>query len=316
VAFAEKNMVDMRVIFLGTSASTPTADRGLSSLAIQRGSELLLFDAGEGMQRNFIRSRLGMNKSMKIFVTHMHGDHCIGLLGLLQTLSLHGRSIPLHIYGHEKLHEFLKENMRIVNFGLSFEVKMHTIKNEGVVIREKDYEVTCCEADHLVPSFSYCLVEFDRPGIFDLDAARRFHIPEGRLYGLLQHGKDIVFEGRLIKSCQILGPSRAGRKIGISGDTRPSGKLRNFFKECDLLVYESTYGKDRYDKALENFHSTASEAALLARDSRVKKLVLTHFSTRYKETSVLLNEARSVFRNAEAAEDLDIVDIPYNESVL
>jgi ribonuclease Z len=309
-------MVDMKAIFLGTSASTPTAERGLSSIVIQRRGELLLFDAGEGMQRNFIRSRLGMNKRMKIFVTHMHGDHCIGLLGLLQTLSLHGRLIPLDVYGHEKLDEFLKENMRIVNFGLSFEVNMHTIRSEGLVVREKEYEVTCCEAEHLIPSFSYCLVEFDRPGIFDVGAARRFHIPEGRLYGILQHGEDIVYEGELIRSCQVIGPPRTGRKIGISGDTRPTRKLRDFFKECDLLIYESTYGQDRYNKALENFHSTALEAATLARDSRVRKLVLTHFSTRYKETSVLLDEARSVFRNAEAAEDLKIVDIPYRETVL
>jgi ribonuclease Z len=308
-------MVNMKLIFLGTSASTPTAERGLSSMVIQRGGELLLFDAGEGMQRNFIRSRLGMNKRMKIFVTHMHGDHCIGLLGLLQTLSLHGRLIPLDVYGHGKLDEFLKENMRIVNFGLRFDVNMHTIRSEGVVVREKDYEVTCCEADHLIPSFSYCLVEFDRPGIFDVGAARRFHIPEGRLYGILQHGEDIVYNGELIRSRQVIGQPRAGRKIGISGDTRPTRKLRDFFKECDLLVYESTYGQDRYNKALENFHSTALEAASLARDSGVRKLVLTHFSTRYKETTVLLNEARSVFRNTEAAEDLRIVDIPYEESV-
>jgi ribonuclease Z len=308
-------MVNMKLIFLGTSASTPTAERGLSSMVIQRDGELLLFDAGEGMQRNFIRSRLGMNKRMKIFVTHMHGDHCIGLLGLLQTLSLHGRLIPLDVYGHGKLDEFLKENMRIVNFGLGFDVNMHTIRSEGVVVREKDYEVTCCEADHLIPSFSYCLVEFDRPGIFDVGAARRFHIPEGRLYGILQNGEDIVYNGELIRSCQVIGQPRAGRKIGISGDTRPTRKLRDFFRECDLLVYESTYGQDRYNKALENFHSTALEAASLARDSGVRKLVLTHFSTRYKETSVLLNEARSVFRNTEAAEDLKIIEIPYKESV-
>jgi ribonuclease Z len=245
----------------------------------------------------------------------MHGDHCIGLLGLLQTLSLHGRLIPLDVYGHGKLDEFLKENMRIVNFGLGFDVNMHTIRSEGVVVREKDYEVTCCEADHLIPSFSYCLVEFDRPGIFDVGAARRFQIPEGRLYGILQHGEDIVYNGELIRSCQVIGKPRAGRKIGISGDTRPTRKLRDFFRECDLLVYESTYGQDRYNKALENFHSTALEAASLARESGVRKLVLTHFSTRYKETSVLLNEARSVFRNTEAAEDLKIVDIPYKESV-
>ncbi len=309
-------MVDMKLIFLGTSASTPTTERGLSSIAIKRGSELLLFDAGEGMQRNFIRSRLGMNKRMKIFVTHMHGDHCIGLLGLLQTLSLHGRLVRLDIYGQENLAEFLKENMRIVNFGLRFEVNIHTVKGEGVVARERDYEVTCCEANHIIPSFSYCLIEFDRPGVFNVSEAKRYGIPEGKLYSLLQHGDDIVYRGQLISSSQVTGPPRAGRKIGISGDTRPTAKLRNFFKDCDLLIYESTYGQDNYQKAIENFHSTALEAASLARDSNVKKLILTHFSTRYEETSGLLNEARSVFKNVEAAEDLKTVNIQYGESVI
>jgi ribonuclease Z len=315
LAFAE-GMVDMKLIFLGTSASTPTTERGLSSIAIQRGGELLIFDVGEGMQRNFIRSRLGMNKRMKIFVTHMHGDHCLGLLGLLQTLSLHGRSASLDIYGQEKLGEFLRENMRIVNFTLRFEVNMHTIKNEGVVVREKDYEVTCCEANHLIPSYSYCLIEFDRPGFFNVAEAKSHHIPEGRLYGVLQHGYDIVYHGELIRSNQVTGPPRVGRKIGISGDTRPTTKLANFFTKCDLLVYESTYGHDRYRKALENFHSTALEAASLARDAQVKRLFLTHFSTRYEEISGLLEEARSVHKNVEAAEDLKIVDIPYDESTL
>lgn len=310
----ENSMVDMKLIFLGTSAAAPTAERGLSSVVIKRGNELLLFDAGEGMQRNFIRAGLGMNKRMKIFVTHMHADHCVGLLGLLQTMSLHGRVIAVDIYGQRKLAEFLTENMRIINFGLQFDVNMHIIDCEGVVVKEKDYQITCCEARHLVPSFSYCLTEFDRPGIFNISEAKRFHIPEGKLYSKLQHGQDIIYRGELIRSSQVTGPARPGRKIGISGDTRPTVKLRDFFKNCDLLIYESTYSHDKYQKAVKNLHSTATEAAILARESEVKRLFLTHFSTRYEETSELIIEARSIHENVEAAEDLKIVDIPYCES--
>ena len=307
-------MVDIKLIFLGTSAAAPTAERGLSSVVIKRGNELLLFDAGEGMQRNFIRAGLGMNKRMKIFVTHMHADHCVGLLGLLQTMSLQGRVMAVDIYGQRKLAEFLTENMRIINFGLRFDINMHIIDCEGVVVKEKDYQITCCEAKHLVASFSYCLIEFDRPGVFNISEAKRFHIPEGKLYSKLQHGQDIIYKGELIRSSQMTGPARAGRKIGISGDTRPTLKLRDFFKNCDVLIYESTYGHDKYQKAVKNFHSTATEAAMLARESEVKKLVLTHFSTRYEETSELIIEARSIHENVEAAEDLKIVDIPYDES--
>jgi ribonuclease Z len=307
-------MVDMKLIFLGTSAAAPTAERGLSSVVIKRGNELLLFDAGEGMQRNFIRAGLGMNKPMKIFVTHMHADHCVGLLGLLQTMSLQGRLNVVNIYGQRKLAEFLTENMRIINFGLQFDINMHTIDYEGVVVKEKDYQITCCESKHLVPSVSYCLNEFDRPGIFNISKAKRFQIPEGELYSKLQHGQDITYKGKLIRSSEMTGPARAGRKIGISGDTRPTDKLRDFFKNCDLLIYESTYAHDKYQKAVKNFHSTAIEAAMLARQSQVKKLFLTHFSARYEETSELVIEARSIHGNVEAAEDLKIVHIPYAES--
>src|SRR5919198_1493446 len=161
-------MANMRLVFLGTSSAAPTVERGLSSIALMRGGELMIFDTGEGMQRNFIKARLGVNKKMKIFITHMHADHCLGLLGLLQTMSLQGREKAVDIYGPEKLSEFLKENMRIINFGLIFEVNVHTIDNEGIVVREKDYQISCCNAEHLIPAYAYSLIEYDRPGIFNV----------------------------------------------------------------------------------------------------------------------------------------------------
>ncbi len=305
--------MNLQLVFLGTSSATPTAERGLSSIAMVRGGELLLFDAGEGMQRNFIKAGLGMNKKMKIFISHMHADHCVGLLGLLQTMSLQGREKSVDVYGEPRVQEFLLENMRIINFGLTFDVTTHVIEGEGMVVKENDYEVQCCRASHSVPSFAYCLQENDRPGIFNVEEARRLGIPEGELYGRLQNGESINYGGRIVRSEQIVGPSRRGRKVGISGDTRPTESLIQFFRGCDVLVFESTYGEEKKQKAIENWHSTAVEAATIARQSAAKKLFLTHFSARYDETSMLVREAAAIHASVEAAEDLKVIEIPYPE---
>ena len=304
-------MVDMQLVFLGTSSATPTVQRGLSSIALMRGSELMLFDTGEGMQRNFIKAGLGMNRKTKIFITHMHADHCVGLLGLLQTMGLQGREKSIDIYGEPRLEEFLRENMRIINFGLTFDVIVHKIENEGLVVKEKDYQVSCCEALHSVPSLAYCLEEFDRPGAFDIKEARRLGIPESKLYSKLQHGQDILFKGQMIRASQVVGPPRKGRKIGISGDTRPTDKLAMFFEGCNVLIFESTYSHDKQQKAIENGHSTATEAATLAKKAYVEKLFLTHFSARYDETSLLVKEASAIHSNVESAEDLKAIKVSY-----
>lgn len=307
-------MVNMQLVFLGTSSAVPTVERGLSSIALVRGAELLLFDAGEGMQRNFIKAGLGMNRKMKIFISHMHADHCAGLLGLLQTMALQGREKSVDIYGEPRVKEFILENMRIINFGLTYDLVVHTIEKEGLVVKEDDYQVSCCEALHSIPSYAYCLEELDRPGTFDIKEAKRLGIPEGELYSKLQHGQDVVLNGRTIKSGQLVGPPRKGRKIGISGDTRPTDRLAQFFAECDVLVFESTYSHDKQQKAVEHWHSTATEAANIANKAGAKKLFITHFSARYDETSTLVKEADAIHGNVEAAEDLKVVEIPYPSS--
>lgn len=301
----------MQMVFLGTSSAAPTVERGLSSIAIMRDGEILLFDAGEGMQRAFIKAGLGMNRKMKVFISHMHADHCAGLLGLLQTMALQGREKKLDVYGEPRLKEFLQENMRIIQFRLTFEVDVHVIEKEGVVVEEGDYRVSCCEADHSIPALAFRLDEHDRPGAFNVELVKKMGIPEGELYSRLQHGHDIEYGGKKVRSKDVVGPPRPGRKVGISGDTRPTDKLARFFAGCDVLVFESTYTHDMQHKALETFHSTAKEAATLAKKASVKKLFLTHFSARYDETSALVEEAAAIHGNVEAAEDLKVVDIPY-----
>jgi len=303
----------MRIIFLGTSAAIPTASRGLASITIHRGGEILIFDAGEGMQRNYLLAKLPINKKTKVFITHMHADHCLGILGLIQTMSLLGRSRKLDIYGEPRLHEFISQNIRIIRFGLSFDIDIHIIENEGIVVKESEYQISCCKSEHITPSYSFSLQEFDRPGKFNIQKAIELGIPKGNLFRKLQNGEDIKINNIIIKSAQIVGPRRRGRKIGISGDTRPSQELERFFANSDVLIFEATYTQDKYQNAVNTSHSTAMEAASIAKASNCNKLFLTHFSSRYKDAQIILKEARSVYSNVELAEDLKAVSVPYIE---
>lgn len=306
-------MVELKIVFLGTAAAIPTFQRGLSSIAIVRGAEILIFDTGEGMQLKYIRSKLGMNKKMKIFITHIHGDHCLGLLGLLQTLSLMGRTKPIEIFGEPRVEEFILLNQKILNFNINYQIVVHKIQNEGVLVEEKDYCIKTCFADHSILAFSYLIEEYKRPGIFDVEKARKYGIPEGQLYRLLQHGIDIEYKGRKLFAKNFTGPSRPGRKIGISGDTRPSKKLQQFFTGCDVLVFESTFTEQEKNKAVERFHSTALETSLFAKNADVKKLILTHFSSRYDDLNLIKNEAKLNFENVHIARDLDVINVRYAE---
>jgi ribonuclease Z len=309
-------MVCLEVIFLGTSAAMPTPDRSLSSVVINRNGTLLVFDAGEGMQYNFIRAKLGFNKKTTLFITHMHSDHILGILGFLQTLSLQGRNLPINIFGPSPIREFIMENMKLLNIKLTFELHVHTISgSQGVALKDKDYEILYCKSEHGpgICSFAFCLVEKERPGKFDIKKVKALGIPEGELYGLLQKGKNIIFENQTIYSKDIVGKPRSGRKVGISGDTRPSNNLCNFFRDCDLLVFESTFSSKEIDKARESYHSTAIETATLAKEASVRKLCLTHFSSRYKDLTDLLVEARSILLNTELAFDLKLLKIDYDD---
>jgi ribonuclease Z len=306
-------MADMKIVFLGTSAAIPTEKRCLSSIVVKRGGELLIFDAGEGMQKNFLQAKLGINKKMKIFITHMHIDHCLGLIGFFQTMSLLGRTKKIDIYGEPRLREFIHENFRIINIGLAFEIVVHIIDKEGIIASEDDYQISCCKADHSITAFSFCITEDPRPGVFNVEKASKLSIPKGDMYRRLQNGEDVFVDGKLIKSNQVVGPKRKGRKIGVSGDTRPSSELRDFFNSCDILIFESTYNHDYQTKAIETFHSTSIEAALLAKESNCSKLILTHFSSRYDDPNILLDEARTIHRNVDLAEDMKTFYIPYIE---
>ena len=298
----------MKLVFLGTSGAMPTTDRGLTCICLVKDNEILMFDAGEGAQISYLKSGLPWNKKMKIFVTHLHGDHCIGILGLLQTMNLQNRTESVEIFGPDGIDEFIAANIKILNFGLSFPVLISRV-NEGLIVDEKDYSVFANDANHGIPAFSFRFDEKDRPGEFFPENAKALEIPEGKLWRELQMGNSIEIDGKEIFSSQVTGKRRPGRKIGVSGDTRPTDELVEFFKNCDYLSFDSTFADELKDKAVEANHSTAKEAAELAEKANVSTLILTHFSARYNDESVLLEEAKKIHDNTIAAKDLLEVNI-------
>ena len=298
----------MKLVFLGTSAAQPTPERALTCICLEKDGEILMFDAGEGAQISYLKSGLGWNKKMKIFVTHLHGDHCIGILGLLQTMTLQNRTESMEIFGPEGIEEFIAANIKVLNFGLSFPV-MITSVNEGTIDEEKTYTIKACEAEHSIKAYSYLFEENDKPGRFFPEKAKELGVPEGELWHKLQVGQDIQVENKTVKSSDVLGDKRPGKKIGISGDTRPTKKLEDFFKNCDYLSFDSTFSHALEDKAVETHHSTAKEAAELAKSANVSNLILTHFSARYNDESVLLEEAKTIHDNVTAAKDLLEIEI-------
>ena len=302
-------MVDLAIVFLGTSSAVPTKERGLSSIAIRRGSELLIFDAGEGVQRNLLNAKVGLNRETKIFITHMHGDHSIGLLGILQSMAMYDRSRPVHVFGPKGIVEFVKKNREMLGFGLTYDLTVKEVKG-GTVVKNREYVVKACQGKHTATNYAYLLEEFPRSGIFHPYKAEKLGIPKEK-WGILQRGKNVKIKGKTFKPSDVMGSQRPGRKIGISGDTRPTEKLVKFFKGSDLLVFDSTFGEKHSELAIERYHSTAKEAALLAKKARVKKLILTHFSSRYKDVSPLVEEARKVHPDTIAAADMLRVNVPY-----
>lgn len=298
----------MKLVFLGTAGAQPTVDRGLTCICLEKEAEILMFDAGEGAQLSYLKSGLGWNKKMKIFVTHLHGDHCVGILGLLQTMTMQNRTEPLEIYGPKGIEEFIAANIKVLNFGLSFPVMITSIEEEKVV-DEKTYSVFSCKADHSVPAYSYLFEEKDKPGRFNTEKAKQLGIPEGKLWNQLQNGHEIKVGDKIVKPSEVLGEKRPGKKIGISGDTRPTKELEEFFKNCNYLSFDSTFLDELKDKAIETHHSTAKEAATLAKNANVENLILTHFSARYKDESVLVDEAKTIHGSVIGAKDLLEIEI-------
>lgn len=303
--------MDLDVTFLGTSGSVPTAQRAPTSLLVRRGGERLLFDCGEGTQRQLLRSTIGLVELSEVFVTHYHADHYLGLPGMLKTFALRGRELPLTVWGPPGLRDLFGGLRRI--FGrLTYALDLEEVR-PGDALDRGDYRIEVIAVQHGIPGVGYALVENERPGRFDVEAARGLGVPEGPLWGALQRGEPVELHGgAVVEPADVLGPARAGRRVVISGDTEPTRSVLEAAIEADLLVHDGTFGSDEKERAAETGHSTAADAAELARVAGARMLALTHLSNRYFGPEIL-REARAVFPDTVVPRDFDIIDVRFAE---
>jgi len=297
--------MDLSLFFAGTAGSVPTARRGLPALLLRAGGERILFDCGEGTQQQLLRS-IGLPELDAVFLTHFHLDHWLGLLGMIKTFDLRARERPLAIYGPPGLHQ-LFAGMRPVIGRTGYSLELGEIEPHDEV-RFGSLLVSPFAVKHRVEAYGYAIVEDDRPGRFDVETARRLGVQEGPDFGRLQRGE--VVGG--VRPEQVMGETRAGRRIVISGDTAPCQAVEVFAHRADVLVHEATFMEDERARARETAHSTARQAGEVAREAGVRLLALTHLSTRYFPREVR-DEARAAFPNTIVPRDFDAISVPFPE---
>ena len=303
--------MDLDVVFLGTSGSMPTAQRAPTAILVRRGGERLLFDCAEGTQRQLLRSNVGLIELREVFLTHYHADHYLGLPGMLKTFALRGRDMPITIYGPSGLSELFGALRRI--FGkLTYPYDLVELR-PGDVLERDGYRLVTFPVAHGVSAIGYALVEAPRPGRFDVAAADALGIPAGPERGALQRGETVTLpDGRVVPPESVLGEVRPGRKVVLSTDTAYSQAVVEAAAGADLLVHEATFAEEEQDRARETLHSTAAEAAQVARAADVGLLALTHLSNRYFGGEIE-REAQEIFPNTVVPRDLDIIVVPFPE---
>jgi ribonuclease Z len=299
----------LRLTFLGTSAAQPTAGRNLTSLAVRRAGELVLFDCGEGTQRQMIRFGTGFDVAA-IFFTHFHADHYLGAIGFLRTLSMLGREAPLALYGPRPAQRLLRTMLFTGTDELVFPVEIHELA-PGDAVRRPGAEVRAYATHHRIASVGYALVEDERPGRFHPDRAAALGVPAGPLFGELQHGRPVVVAGRTVRPEEVVEPPRRGRTVVVTGDTRPTGATVEAARGADVLVHDATFGDAEQERAEETMHSTAREAGRMAHAAGVGELVLTHLSTRYdRDPAPLAQQASEEHERVVVAHDGLVIEVP------
>jgi ribonuclease Z len=301
--------MDLDVLFLGTAGSTPTARRGLPATLVTRGGDRLLFDCGEGTQRQLLRS-VGLIELEHVFITHFHADHFLGLPGMLKSFALRGRDAPLSVYGPPGLRR-LFEGLRTVIGRIPFPLELVELEPHAPLRRE-DYEVTAYAVDHGASAYGYALVEDERLGRFDEARARELGVTPGPDFGRLHRGEPVSGTAGQVRSEQVVGEPRRGRKIVLTGDSAPCASTRVAAHEADLLVHEATFAVEDAERARVTGHATARGAAELAAEADVRLLALTHVSPRYGGAE-LRAEAREAFERTIVPRDFDRVEIPFPE---
>lgn len=306
--------MSLRIVFLGTSGSVPTLKRSLPSVVIQCPREQWMFDCGENVQRQMMRTKVSFHKKMKILITHLHGDHVLGLPGLLQTMALMDRKESLQVYGPVGLKDFIVCTKETLNFGLTFPVEISEILAEGIICDTEEYRITARKSNHAVESYAFAFEEKPRPGKFYPKKALVLGVEAGELRSRLQRGEEIrLADGNFVKPSDVMGPMRTGRKIVYTGDTKPFEAFAEFAKGADLVIHDCTFDDSLTEKAAVDGHSTPTQAASQARSAGAKQLVLSHISARYPNAELLLDQARKVFLNTLLAEDFMELDLPLGE---
>ncbi len=303
----------LSLTFLGTGAACPTVDRNVSGIALMREGETLLFDCGEGTQRQMMRYAVGFSFK-DVFLTHYHSDHWLGLIGLFRTMGLMDRKEGVTVYGPRPAQRILSQALAVGIERTKFPVEIVELA-PGARLDRGEYEIRVFETEHRTDTIGYQLVERDRLGRFGPEVAKSLGVPEGPLWGKLHRGMAVTLDdGRVVTAESMVGPARPGRTLVYSGDTRPCRGVLEASRNADLLVHEATFGSDEEARALETGHSTAREAAELARQAGVLRLVLTHISARYsREAPELLAEAAAIFPDVSIARDGMAVDVPFRD---
>src|SRR6266487_3255790 len=303
--------MDLSLFFAGTAGSVPTARRGLPALLVRRGGDRLLFDCGEGTQRQLMRSTVGLPDLDQIFITHYHGDHYLGLPGMLKTFQLRQRELPLTVYGPPGLRELFSGLRRV--FGkLAYELELVEVR-PGEAFERDGYRILAYPVHHGVSAVGYALDEYERPGRFDDEAADALGIPFGPERGALQRGDSITLtDGRVVTPDAVVGEARPGRRIVLPGDTAPVETVRVLAEGADVLVHEATFAEEERARAADTLHSTALQAAEVARAAGVRLLALTHVSPRYFGPE-LVREAQDVFPATVVPRDFDVIEVPFAE---
>jgi ribonuclease Z len=274
-----------------------------------------MFDCGEGTQRQMMQAKVSFHKKLGVFLTHLHGDHVLGLPGVLQTMALMDRNEPVSVYGPVGIKDFLVCAQETLKFGLTFSVEISEILSEGVICDEEEYSVLAVKSNHAVESYAYAFVEKQRSGKFYPKKALAHGVPEGELWSKLQDGEEIkLADGKIVKPVDVMGPLRAGRKIVYTGDTRPFEAFAKFAAGADLIIHDSTFDDSLSEKAALDGHSTPSQAAEQAKAAEAKRLVLTHISARYPDASMLLEQAKKIFADTVLAEDFLELELPLKKS--
>ncbi|MHC1757353.1 MAG: ribonuclease Z [Methanosarcina sp.] len=301
----------LRITFLGTGGSLPTRNRNPSAVMVNREGELILFDCGEGTQQQMMRAKTGMMSLSSIFISHFHADHFLGIPGLIQTMSFLGRNEPLTIYGPEGTREFT-EFFKVLGYcNLKYEIRGVELSPEDIV-EGKGYVVRALKTEHSIPSLGYALIENPRPGRFNRERAVKLGVPPGPLFAKLQRGNPVEVDGKIVKPEEVMGIPRPGRTIVYTGDTRPCEAVLEASRDADLLIHDGSFADEMADWAEESMHSTAGEVAALAKEAGVRKLVLTHISSRYTDDAdPILKDSKKVFGNVIVAEDLMELEVPY-----